>query len=59
MAALLLLAAYTGQRPTALLSIRYTDIELFVQRDVKTGKTILSMLVQLTNVKGQRASKDP
>ena len=59
MATLLLLAAYTGSRPSALLSITYKDLDLFVQRDTKTNEVTLMLTVELTKTKGGKGKKDP
>jgi integrase len=42
-ATILLLAALTGSRPGALLRIMYSDIDLFVLRDRKTGEIALTV----------------
>jgi hypothetical protein len=53
--AILLLAAFTGSRPGALLLITYCDLQLYVERDCKTGKHELKLRVTLTKTKlGQK-----
>lgn len=59
LAALLLLAAFTGSRPAALLSITYRDIELFLQKHPNTGKTQLMLHLKLTKTKSRKKSKRP
>ncbi|KAL9124214.1 MAG: hypothetical protein Q9217_006433 [Psora testacea] len=43
LATILLLAALTGSRPGALLGITYRDLDLFIQRDKKTGEVALTL----------------
>ena len=42
LATILLVAAFTGSRPGAILGITYRDLDLFVQRDKTTGEVALS-----------------
>ncbi|KAL9613096.1 MAG: hypothetical protein Q9167_002353 [Letrouitia subvulpina] len=58
-ATLLLLAAFTGSRPGALLGINYGDIELFVLRDKKTGEVALTLQLRLKKTKSRQKRKRP
>jgi integrase len=58
-AAILLLAAFTGSRPSALLLITYRDLRLYVERDRKTGKHELKLGVTLTKTKSGQKRKRP
>jgi integrase len=59
LAVILLLAAFTGSRPRALLSLTYRDLNLYVDRDVKTGAHILKLGVTLTKTKSRQKRKRP
>ncbi|KAI9889352.1 MAG: hypothetical protein M1814_005520 [Vezdaea aestivalis] len=59
LATILLLAAFTGSRPQALLEIEYRDLDLFILHDAKTDKTHLMMQLQLTKTKSQKKRKRP
>ena len=59
LAIILLLAALTGSRPGALLGITYQDIDLFVQRDKKTGEVALTLQPQLKRTKSRQKRKRP
>lgn len=54
LATILLLAAFTGSRPGALLRIRYEDLDLFVQRDKKSGEVAIMLQLQLKRTKSPR-----
>jgi len=58
-ATLLLLAAVTGSRPGALLAITYSDIDLFVLRDQKTGEVALTLQLRLKKTKSRQKRKRP
>ena len=58
-ATLLLLAAYTGSRPDALLAITYRDLELFVLRNKKTGEVKLTMTIEFKKTKGDSGQTNP
>lgn len=58
-AAILLLAAYTGSRPGALLHITYRDLRLYVEKHRKTGKHELKLAVTLTKTKSGQKRKRP
>ena len=51
--AILLVTAFTGSRPEALLGITYRDLDLIVQRDKATGE------VALTRTKSRKKRKRP
>ena len=59
LATLLLLAAYTGSRPGALLAITYEDVRLFVLRDPKTGKLVRMMQICLRKTKSRVKQRRP
>jgi len=58
-AAILLLAAFTGSRPGALLNIEYRDLNLYVDKDRKTGQHVLKLGVMLTKTKSRKKRKRP
>jgi len=58
-ATLLLLAAFTGSRPGALLGINYEDVDLFILRDKRTGKLALTMQLRLRRTKSRQKRKRP
>ncbi|KAE8547697.1 hypothetical protein EYB25_009490 [Talaromyces marneffei] len=58
-AAILLLAAYTGSRPGALLNITYRDLRLNMEKHRKTGKHELKLAVTLTKTKSGQKRKRP
>jgi Protein of unknown function (DUF3435) len=55
-AAILLLAAFTGSRPHAL---EYRNLELYVDKDRKTGEHVLKLGVTLAKTKSRRKRKRP
>jgi len=57
LATILLLVAYTRSHPTALLSIQYSDISLFAQRNPKKGAIALTLQLQLKRTKACRRGK--
>lgn len=57
LAAILLLATFTGSRPHALLSITYRDLDLYVDRDSKSGEHALRLGVKLTKTKSRQKGK--
>ncbi|MCJ1250100.1 hypothetical protein MMC30_007326 [Trapelia coarctata] len=59
LATILLLAALTGSRPGALLGITYRDLDLFVQRDQRTGEMALTLQLQLKRTKSRQKRKRP
>jgi integrase len=58
-AAILLLAAFTGSRPHALLNLEYGDLDLYVDRDRKNGRHVLKLGVKLTKTKSRQKRKRP
>ncbi len=56
---ILLIAAFTGSRPSALLGITYRDLDLFVQRDKITGEVALTLQLKLTKTKSRKKRKRP
>ena len=54
LATILLIAAYTTSHPRALLEIRYGDVKLFVQRDVKTVEVGLMLQIELKKTKSRK-----
>ena len=59
LATILLVAAFTGSRPGALLGITYRDLDLFVQRDKTTGEVALTLQLKLTRTKSRKKRKRP
>jgi len=59
LATILLIAAFTGSRPGALLGITYRDLDLFVQRDKTTGEVALTLQLKLTRTKSRKKRKRP
>lgn len=59
LAAILLLAAFTGSRPHALLSLTYRDLNLYVDQDKDTGEHVLKLGVKLTKTKSRQKRKRP
>ena len=59
LATILLVAAFTGSRPGALLGITYRDLDLFVQRDKSTGEVVLTLQLKLTRTKSRKKRKRP
>ena len=59
LATLLLLTAYTGSRPGALLVITYEDVRLFVLRDSKTEKIVRMMQIRLKKTKSRIKQRRP
>ncbi|QKX63180.1 uncharacterized protein TRUGW13939_10349 [Talaromyces rugulosus] len=58
-AAILLLAAFTGSRPGALLQITYRDLRLYVEKNRKTKKHELKLGVKLTKTKSGKKRQRP
>jgi integrase len=58
-ATILLLAAFTGSRPGALLHVKYRDLRLYVEKHRKTGKHELKLGVTLTKTKSGKKRKRP
>lgn len=56
-ATILLLAAFTGSRPRALLGIIYSDIDLFVLRDKKIREVALTFQLRLRKTKLRQKRK--
>ena len=59
LATVLLVAAFTGSRPGALLGITYHDLDLFVQRNKTTGEVALTLQLKLTRTKSRKKRKRP
>ncbi len=59
LASILLAAAFTGSRPSALLAIEYRDLDLFLLRDPTSGLPTMVLRVTLTKTKGQAKRKRP
>lgn len=59
LASILLAAAFTGSRPSALLAIEYRDLDLFLLRDPTSGLPTMVLRVTLTKTKGQEKRKRP
>jgi hypothetical protein len=59
LAAILLLAAFTGSKSRAFLSLTYRDFNLYVDRDVKTGAHIFKLNVTLIKTKSRQKRKRP
>jgi integrase len=59
LAAVLLLAAFTGSRPHALLSLTYRDLDLYVDREKNTDGHVLNLGVKLTKTKSRQKRKRP
>ena len=59
LATLLLLAAYTGSRPSALLGLQYKDLDLAVVRNTKDGNVKLMLTVQFRITKGKSGKIEP
>ena len=59
LAAILLLAAFTGSRPEALLSLTYRDLNLYVDAGNETREHVLRLGVQLTKTKSRQKRKRP
>ncbi|KAJ9601862.1 hypothetical protein H2200_013635 [Cladophialophora chaetospira] len=51
LAIILLLAAFTGSRPAALLHIRYEDLDLYVEKDEKSGRYLPKLGKKATTVR--------
>jgi integrase len=56
---ILLLAAFTGSRPAALLNLEYRDLDLYVDKDRKTDQHVLKLGVKLTKTKSRQKRKRP
>ena len=59
LATILLAAAFTGSRPSALLAIEYRDLELFLLRDPISGLPTMVLKITLTKTKSQMKRKRP
>ena len=59
LAALLLLAAFTGSRPEALLSLTYRDLDLYVEKGTDSCAHMLRLGVRLTKTKSRQKRKRP
>ena len=59
LATILLIAAFTGSRPGALLSIKYRDLDIFVLQDPNPGEKKLPLQVRLENTKSRQKRKRP
>ena len=59
LAALLLLAAFTGSRPEALLSLTYRDLDLYVEKGADASTDALRLGVRLTKTKSRQKRKRP
>jgi hypothetical protein len=59
LAAILLLAAFTGSRPHALLCITYRDLDLYVEKDQDTDSHHVKLGVKLTKTKSGKKRKRP
>jgi len=57
LATILLIAAFAGSRPEALLGITYRDLNLFVQRDKTIGEVALTLQLKLTRTKFRKKRK--
>jgi integrase len=58
-AAILLLAAFTGSRPDALLQITYRDLRLYIEKNRKTKQHKLKLGVKLTKIKSGKKRQRP
>ena len=58
LATTLLLVALTGSRPGSLLGITYRDLDLFVQRDKKTGEVAHTLQIQLRRTKSRQKAQE-
>ncbi|KAL6240326.1 hypothetical protein RBB50_012764 [Rhinocladiella similis] len=59
LAAILLLLAFTGSRPQALLDLTYRDLDLYIEKNPETGADMLRLGVQLTKTKSGQKRKRP
>ncbi|KAJ9609280.1 hypothetical protein H2204_015587 [Knufia peltigerae] len=59
LAAILLLAAFTGSRPQALLDLTYGDLDLYIEKDAETRVDMLRLGVKLTKTKSRQKRKRP
>ncbi|KAK4934372.1 hypothetical protein LTR10_024348 [Elasticomyces elasticus] len=59
LAAILLLAAFTGSRPQALLNLTYRDLDLYIEKNAETGVDMLRLGVKLTKTKSRQKRKRP
>ncbi len=59
LAAILLLAAFTGSRPQALLDLTYGDLDLYIEKNAETHADILRLGVKLTKTKSRQKRKRP
>lgn len=58
-AAIFLLIAFTGSQPHTLLNLTYRDLELYVDRESKTGKYVLKLGVILIKIKFRQKRRRP
>ena len=56
-AAIPLLASFTGSRPASLLNLEYRDLDLYVDKDRKTGQHVLKLGMRLTKTKSRQKTK--
>ncbi|KIW36296.1 hypothetical protein, variant 3 [Exophiala oligosperma] len=59
LAAILLLAAFTGSRPQALLDLTYGDLDLYIEKNAETHADMLRLGVKLTKTKSRQKRKRP
>lgn len=59
LAAILLMAAFTGSRPQALLDLTYRDLDLYIEKDAETRVDMLRLGVKLTKTKSRQKRKRP
>jgi hypothetical protein len=59
LAAILLLAVFTGSRPRALFFLIYRDLNLYIDRDAKTDAYILKLGITLIKTKSRQKRKRP
>lgn len=59
LAALLLLAAFTGSRPQALLCLTYRDLDLYIDKNSETNIDVLRLGVKLTKTKSRQKRRRP
>jgi hypothetical protein len=53
------LAAFTSSRPTTILNLEYRDLDLYVDKDRKTGRHVQKLGVRLTKTKSRQKRKRP
>ncbi|KAL6240254.1 hypothetical protein RBB50_012849 [Rhinocladiella similis] len=59
LAAILLLAAFAGSRPQALLDLTYGDLDLYIEKNTETHADMLRLGVKLTKTKSRQKRKRP